>query len=682
MDNLSNRKYFPDSSMDYCAFRKNYPLIALAALFCILNSGCTRFVLPPPSKLQLKQLDTSSLSGKTIVIDPGHGGPEHGAAGPRGLLESEANLSVALHLWGLLQQSGAHPLLTRTADTSVTAAPRFSLEEDLRARSEVSNSNNADLFISIHHNSDTAHRKKNDMQIYYKMSDSGPSRDIARSILYALKKQFKTAQSNIFPGNYRVLRSTRAPAILGESSFISNKNNEGQLAFQRTLQAEAEGYFKGILDYYQKGVPIISEIYPNNITLSTAQPEIKIHVQSGTDDKAIDPDSIVVTLDGIRVKPCTVQNNSIIIYSPPKPLENSAHTVCVSVRNKAGNSSKQTCASFKVALPVARISLEPVFPVIPPSDGAFTAIDISVADALGRPVIDGTTVTLSTTGGRLQESTVTTANAQARVILTGDTQNKTIQISAEAQTVKARTPIKFALPDKPLFSAKVTDVSGNAIDGVELIRDNKIVTCSDAKGMVYDTAESSGTVCYTFSRKGYIQKTIDSVLTQTHITAKNVVLDQIDNGVFLKQIIMLDPAGTSTESLPILYELQKKIEQAGGKVYLTWTSGTPPSLKERVAMASKNKVDLFLSFEITKRSLFAGYYEKSVQGKRLAENICMEFSQDKIKGMGNCAAVVLNNFILVQTEMPAVWIKLPGTFLSNISIVTSDIYQAIMKTLD
>ena len=64
-------------------------------------------------------IDTGSLKDRVIVIDPGHGGPERGAIGVRGITEAEVNLTVGLHLWGLLKQAGARPVLTRFSDQAL-----------------------------------------------------------------------------------------------------------------------------------------------------------------------------------------------------------------------------------------------------------------------------------------------------------------------------------------------------------------------------------------------------------------------------------------------------------------------------------------------------------------------------------------------------------------------------------
>ena len=92
---------------------------------------------PPPPLSDL----VSPQDIKTIVIDPGHGGEEHGAHGPEGALEKDITLGVARRLKGAIeQQLGIRVVLTRTADQTVR----------LDERAAIANNNKADLFISLH----------------------------------------------------------------------------------------------------------------------------------------------------------------------------------------------------------------------------------------------------------------------------------------------------------------------------------------------------------------------------------------------------------------------------------------------------------------------------------------------------------------------------------------------------
>jgi N-acetylmuramoyl-L-alanine amidase len=78
---------------------------------------------------------------RTIVIDPGHGGTDLGATLPGGMAEKDAALDMARALRTALgQRLGARILLTREGDADVSAT----------RRAEIANEAGADLFISIH----------------------------------------------------------------------------------------------------------------------------------------------------------------------------------------------------------------------------------------------------------------------------------------------------------------------------------------------------------------------------------------------------------------------------------------------------------------------------------------------------------------------------------------------------
>lgn len=54
-------------------------------------------------------------SGKIILLDPGHGGPD-GGAGDKSALEKDIALNVSLKVRDFLQQQGALVIMTRESD--------------------------------------------------------------------------------------------------------------------------------------------------------------------------------------------------------------------------------------------------------------------------------------------------------------------------------------------------------------------------------------------------------------------------------------------------------------------------------------------------------------------------------------------------------------------------------------
>jgi N-acetylmuramoyl-L-alanine amidase len=109
---------------------------------------------------------TGPANGRTIFLDPGHGGPDPGGSGQLGdgsaVVEKEATLAVAQSLAGLLRADGYRVVLARTGDTAVArmAASDFdggslrgsALHRDLVARIDCANASGAVVLLAIHFN--------------------------------------------------------------------------------------------------------------------------------------------------------------------------------------------------------------------------------------------------------------------------------------------------------------------------------------------------------------------------------------------------------------------------------------------------------------------------------------------------------------------------------------------------
>jgi N-acetylmuramoyl-L-alanine amidase len=78
-----------------------------------------------------------------VVLDPGHGGDDHGARGPSGLMEKDVTLDLARRLKERIQTGmEAEVILTRDGDRAVP----------LDERTAIANHHRADLFVSLHAN--------------------------------------------------------------------------------------------------------------------------------------------------------------------------------------------------------------------------------------------------------------------------------------------------------------------------------------------------------------------------------------------------------------------------------------------------------------------------------------------------------------------------------------------------
>lgn len=109
---------------------------------------------------------TGASRGRTVFVDPGHGGPDPGVVGRTAagepIRESDVALAVAADLAGDLRADGYGVVLSRSGDTSVLRFPASDLEnglmsagqvrEDLQARVRCANRSGAAALLSIHFN--------------------------------------------------------------------------------------------------------------------------------------------------------------------------------------------------------------------------------------------------------------------------------------------------------------------------------------------------------------------------------------------------------------------------------------------------------------------------------------------------------------------------------------------------
>ena len=219
------------------------------------------------------------LGVKTVVIDPGHGGPRPGTIGKSGLQEKEINLAVALALQKLLREkAGLEAVLTRESDVDV------SLED----RTVIANQKRADLFVSIHAN---AHRdrRRGGVETFFlnvspdpsvvelaaaenatstknigemktilqkivqnsKVQESkGLAEKVQRNLVKALSQDLPSIKDlGVKGGPFWVLIGGEMPSVLVEISHLSNSREEAKLRTQKYRELAARGIFEGIMEY-------------------------------------------------------------------------------------------------------------------------------------------------------------------------------------------------------------------------------------------------------------------------------------------------------------------------------------------------------------------------------------------------------------------------------------------------
>jgi N-acetylmuramoyl-L-alanine amidase len=217
-----------------------------------------------------------------IVIDPGHGGKDPGAVNRSlGLEEKSITLDIAKRLNAILNEHDElEIILTRPSDEYVA------LEE----RAAIANSNQGDIFISIHTNS-APRKTARGIESYYLNITADPramevaaqenamsSKSMAemRTILDQILQNSKIVESKILAqyiqesmvGNLKikyaaiadlgvkkapfyVLLGAQMPSALIEVSFLSCSADAGRLAMPSYRQAIAAGLYLGIINFIQ-----------------------------------------------------------------------------------------------------------------------------------------------------------------------------------------------------------------------------------------------------------------------------------------------------------------------------------------------------------------------------------------------------------------------------------------------
>jgi N-acetylmuramoyl-L-alanine amidase len=185
-----------------------------------------------------------SLMGKVIVIDPGHGGTHPGAVA-NGVREASVNLAVSCKLRDRLLASGTTVILTHSDDTNV-AAPDVSLAAELQARVDVAKAANADIFVSLHANSDPDTEATGVISFY----PTGRPNDLAAAIQKGLLEKTDAMDRGVRPANFYVLRNSDIPATLIEMGFLTNQTEAGRLMDDSYQTQLADGIYMGIINYF------------------------------------------------------------------------------------------------------------------------------------------------------------------------------------------------------------------------------------------------------------------------------------------------------------------------------------------------------------------------------------------------------------------------------------------------
>jgi N-acetylmuramoyl-L-alanine amidase len=244
--------------------------------------------MPPMPARPTRDASGRPLRPLVIAIDAGHGGQDPGAHGPSGRREKDVTLAIARELARQVNAApGYRAYLTRDSDFFIP----------LNERARLAKRAGADMFVSIH--ADAAENpaargssvfvlslkgassqrarwladKENAADliggvrvepgntlasVLLDLTQSGnlkASEDVAGQVLSGLARLGPNHKSSVERANFAVLRTSDTPAMLVETAFISNPDEEQRLTDPVQQSAIARAVFGGINSYFVRTPP-------------------------------------------------------------------------------------------------------------------------------------------------------------------------------------------------------------------------------------------------------------------------------------------------------------------------------------------------------------------------------------------------------------------------------------------
>ncbi len=190
----------------------------------------------------------SSVSGATIVIDPGHGYTGRSAFDPGAvghIKEQTANLAIAKYLEEILTAKGANVIRYKTESETYPT----------ETRSDTARQYSPDMFIAVHCNSNT-NESPNGSEAYYFTPFSQP---LAKYVSSELGSYMKSSVNPDGSGNrgekynyYWVTLQQDFPSILVETGFVSNYTDAMALADPSHQRGFAQAIADGVEKYFAR----------------------------------------------------------------------------------------------------------------------------------------------------------------------------------------------------------------------------------------------------------------------------------------------------------------------------------------------------------------------------------------------------------------------------------------------
>ena len=171
-------------------------------------------------------INSYTLLGKSVYIDPGHGGRDSGTT-YKNIYEKDINLIMSKKIEQYLISKGATVYLTREEDIDLSTTTKNKKRSDLTNRAKLINQSNADMYISIHLNY-ISNSKWQGLQIFYNNKNE-ENELIANSLTSYLKQTSSNIRDPKKENIYYMYKQIKTPGVLIELGFLSNPNDRYRL---------------------------------------------------------------------------------------------------------------------------------------------------------------------------------------------------------------------------------------------------------------------------------------------------------------------------------------------------------------------------------------------------------------------------------------------------------------------
>ena len=174
---------------------------------------------------------------KKVVLDAGHGGYDPGALYD-GHAEKDITLAITKKTKALLETAGVKVFMTRSEDRFLSLAERV----------EISKSISPNMFVSVHVNALATNSAMDGLQTYY-YSDSGY--ELAK-VMHKEILETGMPNRNIRKAAFWVCKHNKAPSVLLELGFMTNREERKKLASDKYQDQLAKHIAAGIIKYLNK----------------------------------------------------------------------------------------------------------------------------------------------------------------------------------------------------------------------------------------------------------------------------------------------------------------------------------------------------------------------------------------------------------------------------------------------